>query len=341
MSKQLVLVTGVTGFIAGQVAQSFVDAGYRVRGTVRSGKRDQVTPTEDIEFVQIDDISTADFTEALKGVYAVIHVASPLAGRASAEETLNAAVDGTLNVLTQAEKLGITKFVVTASSADCIDYTKSATPGFANLNFTEKDWGVTSREVAIANAANAFFVYSASKTLAEKAVWEFAKHHPHVDVATVLPGFVFGPYAKGYPYPSDPKVLGTMAWPFALINGGTLPVVPPWITDVRDVAKAHVLALSLPPVAPGTNLEDKRFLINGGNYTWKEAAIHLKKVLSVELAERLTDPASIADLPGIPSTLDTTRAKAVLGLEFISPEKTLEDAVVAVAQVQKTWAQVA
>jgi nucleoside-diphosphate-sugar epimerase len=44
------------------------------------------------------------------------------------------------------------------------------------------DWNPTTREQALANSENAMFVYSASKTLAEKAVWKIADKHPDVNV---------------------------------------------------------------------------------------------------------------------------------------------------------------
>ncbi|TFK24588.1 NAD(P)-binding protein, partial [Coprinopsis marcescibilis] len=336
-------VTGITGFIAGHVAESFLKAGYRVRGTVRGAKAKILSKTvtaECLEFTQIDDVATSDFTEALKDVHAVIHVAAPLPGRTSVDDTLKvrgasqSSIDGTLNVLRQAEKLGITKFVVTSTFGACLD--ASLKPGFAGLTFTEKDWASASREDIIAQAENPYYVYFAAKALAEKAVWDFAKEYPKIRVSTVLPGFVFGPYADILPPPASKGELGTNGFPFGLINGNIPPVSPPWVVDVRDVAKAHLLAFELPG-EPG-NVEEQRFLVNAGNYTWKEAAAHLKQVLPQEIAAKVTDPETIPDLPGVPSTLDNTKAKAQLGIEFIAPEKTIEDAVLSLLEVQKTWA---
>lgn len=117
-----------------------------------------------------------------------------------------------------------------------------------------------------------------------------------------------------------------------LIKGGMPPTPPPWFVDVRDIAKAHVLALDLPPMA----LEQKRFLINAGNYTWKEAAEYIQKARpQVTTAPLETFPA----LPGPASTLDTTRAKELLHFgDFITPQKTLEDFVDNIALVEASWA---
>lgn len=109
------------------------------------------------------------------------------------------------------------------------------------------------------------------------------------------------------------------------------PLWPPWFVDVRDVAKAHILTLDLPRLP----LEQKRFLINAGNYSWKEAVVHLK--IS---RPQVTPPPleSFPTPPGPATTLDTTRAKEVLKMEYISPAKTMEDLVDNMEIIEKTWA---
>ncbi|KAF8067002.1 hypothetical protein FPV67DRAFT_1223190 [Lyophyllum atratum] len=331
MSEKLVLVTGITGFIAGQVADHFLAAGYRVRGTTRGAKAKQLNDTvkvEGLEFVQVDDIATDDLSEALKGVYAVIHVASPLPGRTSVDDTLNSAISGTTNILQATVKAGIEKIVITSSFGAIMD--PSLRPGFAGQTFTGADWGVVSREEAEKQAEDPYYVYFASKNLAEKAIWEFAKDHPELDVATVLPGFVFGPYAKHYPLPSAAG-LGTNGMIYGLISGGTLPPIPPFVVDVRDVAKTHVLALNV----PRKPLEQKRYIANGGNLTWKEAVAHLNKVRPEIKTAAVSD---FADLPGPASRLDTKRTNDDLNFgAWIKPEDTIVAAADALVALQKTW----
>ncbi|KAG6807375.1 hypothetical protein H0H93_001649, partial [Arthromyces matolae] len=124
MSGQLILVTGVTGFIAGHVANQLLAAGYRVRGTTRGDKAKQLTETikvPGLEFVRVDDVATDDLSEALKGVYAIAHVASPLPGRTDTDDTLNSAIDGTVHVLKEATKAGIKKLVITSSFGALLD----------------------------------------------------------------------------------------------------------------------------------------------------------------------------------------------------------------------------
>ncbi|RXW13236.1 hypothetical protein EST38_g12621 [Candolleomyces aberdarensis] len=328
MSQKFVLVTGVTGFIGGHVAEQLLQNGYRVRGTTRGARANTLQDTVKVpglEFVAIDDVATSDFTEALKGVHAVVHVAGSLPGRASAAETIETAVEGSLNVLRQGEKAGIEKFVVTSSFGATID-------SFAGLNITDSEWSPTTREDVLAHQEDSYYVYFASKALSEKAVWDFARENPKLDIATILPGFVYGPFAKHFPKPTSPSGFGTNGYLYLLINGGAPPVVPPYFVDVRDVAKAHVQALSIPP---NTSVEEKRFLVNAGLFDWKDAAKYLKKA-KPEL--NVVDPEKLSDFYGPPSTLDTTRAKEVLGFgEYIPFEKTLEDFVNDVTEIQKGW----
>ncbi|KAG6847441.1 hypothetical protein H0H93_008085 [Arthromyces matolae] len=329
MSGQLVLVTGITGFIAGQVANAFLEAGYRVRGTTRGDKAKLLTDTikvPGLEFSRVDNIATDDLSEALKGVYAIAHVASPLAGRTNIEDTLNTAIEGTLNVLRQATKAGIKKLVVTSTFGTLLD--PNSPSAFAGLTIDHQSWGTASRETAAANSENDYFVYFTSKILAEKAVWDYAKEHPELDVATVLPGFVYGPFADHYPLPKM-SGLGSNGYIYMLAQGGVPPLLPPFTVDVRDVAKTHVLALSVGPKPLG----EKRYISNSGNITWAEAAVALKKA-HPEL--KLGD--SFPDLPGPASTLDNKYTTEQLNFgTWITPEETIIATWEALVELQKTW----
>ncbi|KAF8992659.1 hypothetical protein BDQ17DRAFT_1546355 [Cyathus striatus] len=336
MSGKLVLVTGVTGFIAGHVADQLLQKGYRVRGTVRDNKVESLRKTVNIpgiEFTRVDDIAKDDLSGALEGVDIIIHVASPLANKASPDDILSTAIEGTLHVVGQAEKAGIEKIVVTSSYVTLLH--PSGEAAFSGITLTESNWGEVTIDETRSQAENPIFVYCGAKILAEKALWDFARHHPKLDIATILPGFVFGPYVPYFPYPSTAGVgLGTNSLPHAVING-VYPfpkVFPPYFVDVRDVAKAHVLAIDLPRAEP----EEKRFIVNWGNYTWKQAAEYLRK--AHPSLTNVVDPAAYVEHPGTLSTLDTSRSQKVLGLEYISPEKTLNDFVENIKEVEKGWA---
>ncbi|KAF5310965.1 hypothetical protein D9619_007942 [Psilocybe cf. subviscida] len=336
MSQQLVLVTGITGFIAGHVTERLIEQGYRVRGTVRSTKYQKLSKENipGLEFTEVNDLATDDLTEALKGVSVVMHVAAPLPGKADAAGSIKTAVEGTLNVVRQAEKAGITKIVVTSTFGNM--FPPSLETAYSGATLTDSDWGVTTEEQVIANASNPFYVYFGSKNLAERALWDFVAKHPHLDVTSINPGFVYGPYAKILPSPGSQGELGSNIFNWMLLNGSFPPagMAPPWVIDARDIAKAHVAAIKLAPYSPANT---KRFLVNGSNFEWSEAAEAVRK--AVPEITTLPEASAYGGIPGPAAILDSSRAKKDLGLDdFIPPAQTFVDTLKDLARLRSEWA---
>jgi len=125
---------------------------------------------------------------------------------------------------------------------------------------------------------------------------------------------------------------------YALIAGrrGQLPPqLPPLFCDVRDVARAHVAALKLARKPASGNI--KRYLICGGAFTWKAAVEHLAKAFP-DLKPRLASTEKDMPLPGKLSTIDARPAAEDLGIvEYIHWEKTLEDTIKSLLEVEKNW----
>ena len=108
---------------------------------------------------------------------------------------------------------------------------------------------------------------------------------------------------------------------------------------MRDVARAHVLALKLPKLAAGADVREKRFIVAGpGAILWADAV----KTLLAErpaLKDRLPTLENAPPLPGPLSTVDTTRAREVLGVkEYVGQDETLLETVDALVEIEKTWA---
>jgi nucleoside-diphosphate-sugar epimerase len=113
-SNQLVLVTGISGFVATHVALEYLKNGHPVRGTVRSEEKAKLvkeTPVfkdylDKLSFVIVEDLVTGDFTDAVKDVAIVAHTASPfhMSGKSWEDDYKGPAVRGTKNCLEAAAK---------------------------------------------------------------------------------------------------------------------------------------------------------------------------------------------------------------------------------------------
>ncbi|THG93995.1 hypothetical protein EW145_g8235, partial [Phellinidium pouzarii] len=174
MSKGTILaraVTGGSGFVGAHTIALLLAEGYSVRAVARGGaKVDYLRNAfagEAVEVVEIRDIAKDDLTPIFTGVNGIIHSASPLAGRAPAQETVDSTVEGALNVLRCALKSGVTKVVMTSSFG-------------ALLN----RWGEVTTEELLDGSHDLLYVYLGAKTVAEKAAWKFAEENPALDLAT-------------------------------------------------------------------------------------------------------------------------------------------------------------
>ncbi|KAJ7472642.1 NAD-P-binding protein [Mycena latifolia] len=342
LTAQIVLVTGVSGFVGSNVAVQLLAEGYAVRGTARGSKvaafkETPVGQNPNFEIVEVEDIATSDLGGILTGVKCIIHTASPLAGKATPAESFKAcsAVRGTLNVLEQAEKAGITKVVLTSSWATTMD--PSLDKMYQGVTLSRDEWGTATEEDLLTGSHNPLWNYLATKILAESAAWKFAETHPSLDLTTINPPFIYGPLHPDFPTPEKTR-LGANVMMYALIAGAPGRALPPQLApfycDVRDVARAHVRSLTAGRSKSG---EKKRFLICGGAFTLK-AAVEYLAAARPELAARLPSTEAATPLPGPLSTADVSPAKDVLGMdEYIPCEKSVSDAIDCFLVAEKEW----
>jgi len=320
---QVVLVTGASGFLGSHVVDQLLDAGYKVRGTARSAKANQLRASytsvgDKFEVAVVDDLASSDLTDAFRGVDVLVHVGSPLAGNAAADVVMKSAVSGTRRVLEYALAARVRKVVVTSSIFALLhprDY-------WSGHVFGADDWNTQTYEEALSPEASAFDVYSASKKLAEEEVWKFAEDHPEIDFATVLAPFLYG--ASGRGQARGELTSGTNGLFYPLLSGRKGRAVPeqviiPGFVHVSDAARAHVLALKAAP-----SKKPKRIVVQGGNVTWKQAVEHLNDVRP-DLGERLPVVTGDEKEVGSPATFDTSSAARLIGLtEYIGWEETVE-----------------
>ncbi|KAK5627360.1 hypothetical protein RRF57_003075 [Xylaria bambusicola] len=232
----LILVTGVSGYIASNIVFEALEAGYRVRGTTRSAGK---TMTDVFQSSKYEGVVVAHmdkegaFDDAVKGVHAIIHAASPTQWSSDPEEVVRPAVNSIKSIMTSAMKEPtVRSFVYTSSSAAAI------TPK-PNQEYTiNKDSWNTEVEAYTTEKGDPALVYSASKMQAEHAVWDFAKqHNPNFVVNTVVPNFNIGRII-GKGSNSSNVILDVFRG-----NASFMATFPPqYMIDVVEDARIHLAA---------------------------------------------------------------------------------------------------
>jgi nucleoside-diphosphate-sugar epimerase len=334
MSDELVLVTGGSGFIGSHCILQLLAAGHPLRTTVRSLKREGdvramlkqggAEPGDRLSFVAADLENDAAWPKAVAGCTYVLHVASPLPPSAPKheDELIVPAREGTLRVLRAARDAGVKRVVLTSSFV-AIGYGHKP----QTKPFTESDW--TDPNVKGLSA------YGKSKTLAERAAWNFmSSEGGGLELSVVNPVAVFGPLL-------GPDYSASILLVQRLMDGA-LPGCPQLYfgaVDVRDVAGLHLSAMT-DPAARG-----ERFLAVAGDFmSFLEIARVLKSRMGAA-AKRvptrqlpnwmvrlvaLRDPAAKLILPELGKVKNATNEKARRMLGWAPRSR--EDSIVATAE---------
>lgn len=297
-----VLVTGGSGFIAGHCILQLLELGYSVRTTVRSlAKEGSVRAVlTDAGMVRGDSLSfvAADLTHddgwkpATTGADFVLHVASPVQpGHVENEDDLIVpACEGTLRVLRAAREAGVKRVVLTSAF-----HSVSWGHPHDNRTFTENDWSVLGGPDVDA--------YGKSKTLAERAAWDFiANEGGSMELTTMLPVAVMGP-VMGRDISGSNHLI-------AMILDGKIPGFPNLffpIVDVRDVASAHILAMNAPGAA------GERFLLSNG------PAIAMKEI-GATIRAKLGDAAKRVPTRSIPDFIVRLGSPFSARFRMIAPD---------------------
>ncbi|KAA6413937.1 MAG: hypothetical protein FRX48_02299 [Lasallia pustulata] len=209
-----VLITGINGYIASRIGHDLLKKGYKIRGTSRSKPSTEALLNGAYkEFAgRVETISVPDMTvpgafdEAVKGVTAIVHTASPLNYQLKTwDDFVTPAVNGNICVLTSALKHAgpqLEAFVMTSSLAATISH-----PNRKRYKSTEKDWNNWAESIAqsLGDKADHTILYPASKAAAEKALWKFRdQYNPDWSIIAINPGVVAGPPSKP-PLPLRPQ----------------------------------------------------------------------------------------------------------------------------------------
>lgn len=264
-----VLVTGISGFVGQHCAAELLKEGYAVRGTIRgehkkSAVNDAMKPyvknEGQLDFSTVNLLEDEGWEQAMQGCEFVLHVASPFFIREPKDEAeyIKPAVEGTLRVLKAAQNAKVKKVVLTSSTVAMMGSLQEGT-----LN--AESWTDPSD--------NQISIYMKSKALAEKAAWNFIETQTDdhkIDLVVINPGGVFGPTLTG-------DMSGqVMTMTEQMITGhfkmAFIPEIVMPFSDVRDVAKLHVLSLK------SEQANGKRILSTFDEpYSFMDIAITLKE----------------------------------------------------------------
>ena len=232
MSGIHVAVSGITGYVGAQVTHDLLKRGYNVHGTCRRNTPGKIahltaeTYPGRLQVFEADLLTQHSFDEAVKDCQYAIHIASPFvtAPNDPQKDLVDPALKGTLGFLESCHKAGIEKVILTSSLAAIADH------GVKGKVFSEKDWNT--------HSSLKFLPYYYSKTLAERAAWDFAEKHPEMKLVVINPVIVFGPSMvkslnESHNVPlmiASGEVSGVLDLDFAVV-------------DVRDVSEAHIRAM--------------------------------------------------------------------------------------------------
>src|SRR5262245_29753894 len=328
-----VLVTGGSGFIGSYCILHLLSAGYRGRTTTRSLTReDEVRAMlkaggagsdDRVSFVPADLTQDRGWPEAVAGCDYVLHVASPFPMNIPSDENdlIVPARDGALRVLRASRDAGVKRVVLTSSFAAIGYGHPPQTAPFDETSWTELNGEVTA--------------YVKSKTLAERAAWDFIRTEGGtLELSVVNPVGVLGP-VLGSDYSTSIALVQRLM-------DGALPGCPQLyfgVVDVRDVADLHVRAMT------DSRAKGERFLAVAGDFlALRDIALVLKAHMGdaarsvptwqlpnwiVRIAA-LRDPGVKQILPELGTKKNATNAKArrMLGWSPLSND----EAIVATAE---------
>nr|ABR16988.1 unknown [Picea sitchensis] len=346
-SKETVCVTGASGFIGSWVVRLLLDRGYSVQGTVQDLGNEKETKhleamegaKERLKLFQIDLLDYGSIEAAVNGSVGVFHLASPciveevenpqprwgekrgafysLGGGEERgafyslgggdpltllAQLLDPAVKGTMHVLQAAQKAKVKRVVLTSSTAATIP-----SPNWpANVPKDENCW--TDLDYCKDNG----IWYPASKTLAEKTAWDFAKE-TGLDVVVINPGTVLGPIL-----PPSQSINASMAMFRQILEGATdgYQNLYTGCVHVKDVAEGHILLY-------GTPSASGRHLCVEATTHWSDFAEMVAKLYPEYKIHRFTEVTQ----PGLLRDPNAPKKLTDLGLIFTSMEQIIKDSV--------------
>lgn len=329
-----VAVTGASGYIAGWIVRFLLEEGYTVHATVRDPNKPasvghltdmaQNLPGQ-LKLFAADLLASGSFDDAVRDCSVVMHTASPFvtSGFKDPNEALvRPAVEGTRNVLQSCMRSESVRRVVLTSSCASIYGDNRDTLQVADGIFTEAQWNTSS--------SLDHNPYQYSKVEAEKEAWKLADSQDAWELVTINPSLVMGPSLTTASQSTSISTLVDMG------NGKMRTGVPKLVfglVDVRDVARAHLLA-GFTPGANGRNIVSAT----------EDSMLGMARILSAEFPKypfpKMEAPKFLAwmfaplsgvtrqfirDNVGYPLRFDNRKGREELGIEYRALSETLKD----------------
>ncbi|KMT14528.1 hypothetical protein BVRB_4g072980 [Beta vulgaris subsp. vulgaris] len=312
--KKVVCVTGASGYIASWLVKLLLNHGYTVHATVRDLNDPEKVEhlmalegaKERLHLFKADLLEEGSFDSAIDGCYGVFHTASPVIFNVKdpqADQVLDPAIKGTINVLTACKRAQTVKRVVYTSSVATVLF--SGIPVAPDVVVDETWFSKTQ----FSDVYPEMKWYVTSKILAEEAAWKFAKEN-ELDLVAINPGMVIGPMLSS-------KLNESVAVIFILVNGAQtyMNVALPWV-HIQDVAEAHIRAYELPSA--------------NGRYCLVESVVHHSEIVEMlrDLYPTLQLPNKCADDGPPAKTYQFSKTKAEsLGIHYIPMKINIKDTV--------------
>jgi dihydroflavonol-4-reductase len=328
-----VLLTGASGYIGKHITLELLNQGYEVRASVRNLNRagevreaigpylsPGVDADKQLAFVALDLESDLGWADALTGIDVLMHTASPfpIASPKDENELIRPAVEGTLRALKAAKAAGVKRVILTSSNAAVYGCDLPA----GKQAFDETMWTDVNHPVGRV-------AYTKSKTLAERAAWDFVKNEaPEIELTTINPVLVLGA-------PLDTNFGSSISVVERILKGKDpmLPDLRFGIVDVRDVAKMHVQSIKVKEAIGHRILASSETLSFVGIAKILKSEYPKSKVKTGKAPTQLIKFLALFDgeikavLPLLGKAMLTSnqKAKSLLGINFIPAEISVKE----------------
>jgi nucleoside-diphosphate-sugar epimerase len=302
---ETVLITGGTGWLGTHIANEALAAGLKIRLAIRSEAKAKSLidalekihgKDKHIETVIVEDfVHDGAYDEAIKGVDGIIHAASDVTFTEDYEKVVKPVVKAYHTLFKAAHDHKQVRRIIITSSSVALGWPN---PTKKTQHFDVNSWNEVAEKST--ESKDGFVIYSASKVLSERIVWDFVKNKdPSFVVTTINPNMIIGAAVPGLSATSTGKSLVDAAQGKQSMLTG---ITPQYQCDVDDVAKLHVIALMREDV------KNERIIVMKDRFNYNKVIDLIRKLKPDAKTEEKKDEWNVEDN----TTVDVARANELL-----------------------------